>query len=219
MVKTPISREVLVQRALELADAEGLAAVTLRRLAQELDVTPMALYWHVANKDELLDAMGDALFENIVVPQDGPWSQRLEILLHALVDALRAHPSSSTLAFGRVMASDRGLDLTEGALAVLHDAGFDSERSSQIARQALQTAVMLVQAEPGAEQHAGSPDQRQQHVDAKRAALEALPPERYPYLTAAGTSLLLCDDLSDYYRDGIGLFLAGVRAWTSMPVG
>ena len=219
MVKTPMSREVLVQRALEVADAEGLAAVTIRRLAQELDVTPMALYWHVANKDELLDAMGDALFENIVLPGPGPWAERLEVVLIALVEALRAHPASATLAFPRVMASEKGLDLTETALAVLHEAGFDSERSSQIARQALQTAVMLVQAEPGAEQHAGSRSERQVQVDAKRAALATLSPERYPHLAACATYLLLCDDLSDYYRDGIDLFLAGVRAWTAAPVG
>ena len=219
MVRTPISREVLVQRALELADAEGLAAVTIRRLAQELDVTPMALYWHVANKDELLDAMGDALFENMVLPGPGSWSERLEVVLVALVDALRAHPASATLAFGRVMASEKGLDLTETALAVLHEAGFDSQRSSQIARQALQTAVMLVQAEPGAEQHAGAPSQRQLQVDAKQVALAALSPERYPHLAACSTYLLLCDDLSDYYRDGIDLFLAGVRARTTTPVG
>jgi AcrR family transcriptional regulator len=46
-----LSREAVIDRALDVADREGLAAVSIRRIAQDFDVTPMALYWHVKNKD------------------------------------------------------------------------------------------------------------------------------------------------------------------------
>ncbi len=65
--RTDLSRAAIVDRALSIADAEGLDAVTIRRLGQELGVTPMALYWHVKNKEELLDAMGDRLFDDVVI--------------------------------------------------------------------------------------------------------------------------------------------------------
>ena len=63
--RAELSRELIVDRAVEMADAEGLEAVSIRRLGQEFGVTPMALYWHVQNKDELLAAMGDRIFAGL----------------------------------------------------------------------------------------------------------------------------------------------------------
>jgi TetR/AcrR family tetracycline transcriptional repressor len=57
-----LTRDAVVEVALTMADAGGLDTLTIRRLATHFGVTPMALYWHVKNKDELLDAMGDAVF-------------------------------------------------------------------------------------------------------------------------------------------------------------
>src|SRR5947208_254282 len=54
--RSDLNRHAIVQRALTLMDTEGADAITIRRIAQEFGVTPMALYWHVANKDELLAA-------------------------------------------------------------------------------------------------------------------------------------------------------------------
>src|SRR5947209_6448913 len=115
MAKNDLSREAIVERALDIADAETLDAVTIRRLGQEFGVTPMALYWHVANKDELLDAMGDALFAALEVdaPDDADWDVQIEAIVHALVMALRRHPGSRELAFRRIMQCPAGLALTE----------------------------------------------------------------------------------------------------------
>ena len=51
-----------------MADLDGLAAVSIRRIAQDFGVTPMALYWHVKNKDELLAAMGDRILSAVDMP-------------------------------------------------------------------------------------------------------------------------------------------------------
>src|SRR5579875_3322686 len=93
--KAELSRATIVDRALEVADSEGLDAVTIRRLAQDLGVTPMALYWHVRNKDELLDAMGDRLYASLSYDTgaDAPWDEQLRAVVRALVDALRQHPT------------------------------------------------------------------------------------------------------------------------------
>ena len=60
----------MVDRALALADAHGLEALTIRRLAQDLGVTPMALYWHFRSKEELLAALGDRVWTEIDVNLD-----------------------------------------------------------------------------------------------------------------------------------------------------
>ena len=73
-----LTRAAVAERALRLADAEGLEAVTIRRLAQELGVTPMALYWHFKNKDELLAATVEHSYRKWRASAP-TWRERLDI--------------------------------------------------------------------------------------------------------------------------------------------
>ncbi len=208
-----LSRNTVVRRALELADAEGIEAVTIRRLGQDFGVTPMALYWHVSNKDELLAAMGDELFAGIDLALDAsqPWSDRLDVLLVRIVDALRAHPGSVSLAFPRVLMCDEGRDLAEAVLALLREAGFSVRDSADLATQAMRTAVTLVSALPGAAP-GQSDDEHEALLAMKRTGLTTLPADRYPALIEAADVLLDCDDEQAYYSSGIALFVAGAQA-------
>src|SRR5262249_47780549 len=63
-----LSREQIVRAAIEVADAEGIEAVTMRRIATELGVGTMSLYWHVPTKDNLLELMRDALMGEVQMP-------------------------------------------------------------------------------------------------------------------------------------------------------
>ena len=80
-----LTRDAVIGVALSIADSEGLENVTIRRLAQHFSVTPMALYWHVKNKEELLDAMGDKVFEGLRFRPSFvlPWDQEYRELLDA----------------------------------------------------------------------------------------------------------------------------------------
>ena len=91
---------------MEFADADGLEAVTIRRLAQDLGVTPMALYWHFADKDALLLAIAERLWDEAAAElgdvsdvQSGQagWAQ-LDEIVGAAVTVLRARPGCATLA-------------------------------------------------------------------------------------------------------------------------
>src|SRR3712207_3087264 len=82
--RTTLTPRAVVEGALALAEAEGLGAVTIRRLAKELGVTPMALYWHFRSKDELLDGMAARIFEEVglaVVDASAAWQEQLRVLL------------------------------------------------------------------------------------------------------------------------------------------
>src|SRR5258705_2061428 len=89
-----LSRATVAEHALKLADAEGLDAITIRRLAQELGVTPMALYWHFKNKDELLLGITDHVMSEVRADRSAadPWPAQLRAMVTALVRAMRAHP-------------------------------------------------------------------------------------------------------------------------------
>src|SRR5689334_21022630 len=147
--RTRLSRQAVVDRGLALADAGGLDALTIRRLAQDLGVTPMALYWHFRSKEELTAALAERVWSEISADTDPgqPWAQQLRGLLESLIAVLRAHPCASQLLAGSEKQSPAAMAVTEVALEVLHQGGFDAKHASAVARNALWTGLMLVMSE------------------------------------------------------------------------
>ena len=214
MAKSDLNRDAIVERALAIADAEGLDAISVRRISKEFGVTPMALYWHVQNKDELLDAMGDRIFAAVRLSEDDdsvPWDARLREIVGALVAAFRQHPTCTELVYRRIFASPDGRQIAERTLRLLRQAGFGSRETADIGTYALQTAVMLVSADPGSEV-GRTTETLEAELAHKRAGLEQLPVEQFPYIREMAEDLLHCDDMDAYYRLGVDLFVSGARA-------
>jgi AcrR family transcriptional regulator len=211
--RTRLSKDAVVGRALALADSLGLEALTIRRLAQDLGVTPMALYWHFRSKEELLGALGDRVWAEISLDLDpaASWPEQLRGLLESLIGMLRAHPSGSQLLLsGEKLHSDASLLATETTLAVLRRGGFDLAQASEIARSALWTGLMLVMSEAGFNP-ALPPDQRAEQQRQALIRLAMLPPDQFPCLVASAGPMTAHDDPEFHYRFGIDLFIAGVE--------
>ena len=208
-----LSKSAVVGRAIALADAEGLDALTIRRLAQELGVTPMALYWHFRNKDELLNGLSDQFWSEIDTDVDdaAPWPDQLRALLDSLVHVLREHPSASQLLVAGEKQSPAALEAIEVTLEVLSRGGFDPRRASAIARSGLWTGLMLAMSEPGYGPSL-SETERAEQQRRNRIRLAMLPPDRYPCLVEAAEPMTDCDDPDFHYRFGIDLFIRGVQA-------
>ncbi|WP_433358974.1 TetR/AcrR family transcriptional regulator [Streptosporangium sp. CA-115845] len=212
MAPEKLTRQAVIEQALKLADTDGLQAVTIRRLAAELGVTPTALYWHVKNKDELLSALADHLLAALVADVDPnrPWSRRLRTMITALVEQTRAHPYLSTLLpMIDKSAAEGYLRATDTAIGLLTEAGFTLQEADQVATYLLLGATAMVSCQPGG----GSDEEeatelRRQH----RLDLERLPPGRYPHLAAFAATLSTPPDLDAYYSFGIDLLLSAVKA-------
>lgn len=212
--RTRLSKAAVVDRALALSDSEGLDALTIRRLATELGVTPMALYWHFRSKEELLGGLADRIWAEIDtdVDETADWPQQLRGLLESLLRVLREHPSASSfLLTGQKLNSEAALVATETTLGVLRRAGFDPQRAAAIARSALWTGLMLVMSEPGFEPGMAEAD-RAEMMRQSRVRLALLPPGRYPRVVEAAGPLTACDDPDQHYQFGVDLFIAGVQA-------
>ncbi|HUC22145.1 MAG TPA: TetR family transcriptional regulator [Streptosporangiaceae bacterium] len=209
-----LSKSAVVERGLALADAEGLEAVTIRRLAADLGVTPMALYWHFRSKDELLVGLAERVWAEIDVDvePDAAWSAQLRFLLESLIRVLRAHPSASQLLLsGEKRTSEAAMAANEVALEVLSRAGFDAEHAASIARNALFNGIMLVMSEPGFEPGLTEAE-RVEHQRLARVRLSLLPPDKFPRLVECAIPLTACDDPDFHYKLGVDLFVAGVQA-------
>ena len=215
--RSRLSKKTVVDRGLALADASGLDGLTIRRLAQDLRVTPMALYWHFRSKEELLGGLVDRVWSEIDtnVDEAADWPQQLRGLLESLLRVLREHPSASTLlATGEKLNAEAALEATETTLAVLRRAGFGPERATAIARSALWTGLMLVMSEPGFEPGMTEAE-RAELQRRKRVQLALLPPGRYPYVVEAAGPMTACDNPDQHYQFGVDLFIAGVQAVAS----
>ncbi len=91
--RAPLSQDRVLQAAVELADAIGIEALSMRRLAQELGVVPMALYKHVANRDELLDGMVDAVLGEIEPAAPAvDWRTAVRLRVLSARQAVLRHP-------------------------------------------------------------------------------------------------------------------------------
>lgn len=205
-----LSREAIVESALALADAEGLEAVTIRRLAQENGVTPMAMYWHFEDKEALLDGLADHLIASVRLPEPGtgPWDGQLHGILAAFLATIRPHPAVAGLMLRRMLVAEPGLVLAERVLDLLDEAGFPAARAAEIGTFLICSIIALAGADPAA--RPGS-DDMEQVIREKSALLAALPPARYPRVVAAAPALIACRGDDEYYALNLDLLVQGVR--------
>jgi TetR/AcrR family tetracycline transcriptional repressor len=210
-VRTRLSPDVIVASAVALADTEGLEAVTIRRLAQEHDVTPMAMYWHFSDKEALLDGIAEYLIGGVRLPEptDEAWDVQLRAILGAFLAAIRPHPSIAGLALKRILVCEPGLALAERALGLLREAGLSPDKSADVGTFLLCSVISMVANEPGPERRIEG-EARETMIRQKMAAFATLSPARYPNVLAAGKSLAICADEDDYFAVNLDLLVAGV---------
>jgi TetR/AcrR family tetracycline transcriptional repressor len=207
-----LTREAIIVSAVTLADAEGLEAVTIRRLAQEHGVTPMAMYWHFNDKESLLDGLAEFLIDAVELPgpSDAPWDRQLRGILLAFVAAIRPHPSVAGLMLRRILVAESGLAIAERVLGLLRKAGFSPGRAAEVGTFLICSIITMAVADPAP----GPPptgEEREQSLRDKRARLESLPPSRYPNVIAAAPALVQCREEDDYFALNLDLLVQGVR--------
>jgi AcrR family transcriptional regulator len=127
--REPLTREKIVEKALELLDAEGVEGISMRRLGDALGVEAMALYHHFPNKDAILDGVLDRIVEETgpAIPRQEAVSDWKAVMLSgpaAAGRALEAHPKAGWLFLGRQYATAPSLQMLEAPLQILYAAGF-----------------------------------------------------------------------------------------------
>jgi AcrR family transcriptional regulator len=209
-----LSKAAVAERALRLGDEEGLEAVTIRRLAQELGVTAMALYWHFKNKDELLLGIIDHALSRVRADRAAgdPWISQLRAMVEALVTVMREHPSLPDLM--QAVAKNDGESFrraTDDALALLAAGGFSVEEAYWVASYLLHGAIGLVQAQPDCPANV-PPEDAAEWRRQKRLTLESLSPDKFPMMVAFAATYSRAPDNERYYSFGIDVIMAGVEA-------
>ena len=129
--REPLNRQRALVSAIELADTGGIAALTMRKLAQALDVEAMSLYHHVANKDDILDGMVDLVFAEIELPAgDLDWSTAMRQRARSLRSALVRHPWAIGIIDSRSAPGPATLRHHDAVIGCCRRAGFSVEMSA-----------------------------------------------------------------------------------------
>ncbi|WP_084959019.1 TetR/AcrR family transcriptional regulator [Thermoactinospora rubra] len=121
-----LSREQIVKAAQEILDAEGLEALSMRKLGAKLNAGATSLYWHVANKDELLELVYDEAWGAVRLPDpdETSWREVMTTFAYSLQDAMMRHPWMTSL-IGRMAAlGPNALRLTDRLRKAFKKAGF-----------------------------------------------------------------------------------------------
>lgn len=123
--REPLSRDRVLRAAVELADAHGLDALSMRRLGEELGVEAMSLYNHVRNKDEILDGIVDLVAGEIALPdaRDG-WKEAMRRRAISAHEVLMRHPWATMLLLSRVNVGPAMLRYIDATIGCLRAAGF-----------------------------------------------------------------------------------------------
>ena len=124
-VREPVTRERALMAAVAIADTDGIAALTMRRLAQDLGVEAMSLYHHVANKDEVLDGITDLVVGEIRVPPRGTdWRTAMRARAISAHEVLLAHPWAAMMIMSRLIVGPGITGYLNSTLGRLREGGF-----------------------------------------------------------------------------------------------
>lgn len=204
-----LSKQRVVLEAIRLADREGVDGLSMRRLAGVLGAGAMSLYHYVANKDELLDAMIDIVFDEIELPSsEADWQSAMRSEAVSTRQVLARHPWAIALMESRTTPGPANLRHREAVTACLRKAGFSVAMATH-ANWLLDSYVHGFALQDASLQFATADEFADMTED---VYLPQLPPEEFPYLNESAAALLAAGyDPAEEFLFGLDLILAALE--------
>jgi AcrR family transcriptional regulator len=201
-----LSSEQVAAAALELLDREGLEALSMRRLAEQLGVGTMTLYGYFRSKEELLDAVIDAaVADREPFVFDGTWQEQIRRLMHRSRRRLSRHPALVKVRADRPVLRPEALRFAETGLTILRRAGFDRTDAARAFRLLFTYVFGYV---------SFSPDETAEKAKREsRAASSVLPLDEYPALRDTSEELAEAMAGQETFEFGLDRIIDGFEAY------
>ena len=214
--RAPLSQDAIVHAALRVLDRDGSAGLSMRRVADELGTGPASLYWHVANKDALINLIIDQVASEIPLPEPDPdrWQEQLKDWMLGVRQVFGRHPGVAALTLGRVPTGPNVLRWAEWTLALLRGAGIP-DRIAAFAGDLLGLylgATGYEAAMPPMTSPTGEPLSLEERVAMIRGYFASLPADQVPNVVAT------VDDLvgggpDERFALGLDVILRGLASY------
>jgi AcrR family transcriptional regulator len=206
-----------VTAALAVLDREGLDRLTMRRVAEELGTGAGALYWHVANKEELLHLLIDRVLGELELPEPDPsrWQEQLKELAREMRRLLKRHRDVARVTLGRIPMGQNLVRFTEWQLTLLRGAGLpDSAAALTGDLFALYVGAFVYEESlpmvSPADEHASPAE----FIAMMHDYLASLPPDRFPHTVSLADDLM-SGDRDERFEFGLDVIVRGLGAWSN----
>jgi AcrR family transcriptional regulator len=210
-VRTPrntLSPELIVRTALDLMESDGTSAFSLRALAAELGVGPMALYTYFRNKDDLYDAVRNHLMGLLpLVPVGESWQDQVRAVCRSLRSLMLQHPCLAQLLAGRPLSGHETARVAEGLLGVLRSAGFDKQTAARTHTTLFTYVLGSTSWEIQMAAERRDPDAWRR----LRTTVESLSPTEFPTVVELAPELARTTAGDDQFNYGLDLLIAGLE--------
>jgi TetR/AcrR family tetracycline transcriptional repressor len=213
--RTPLTQRAIVDAALRVLEREGSEGLSMRRVAEELGTGPASLYWHVANKDELVNLLIDRVASEIPLPPPDPdhWEEQLKDWLLEAREAFKRYPGVAGLTLGRIPVGPTLVRWTEWGLALLRGAGVP-DRIATYAFDLLGLYLGASSYEDGMPPPApaGQPLSMEELAKMIRGYFESLPSEQFPNVHAT-LDELFSGGAEERFRLGLEVIVRGLASY------
>jgi AcrR family transcriptional regulator len=211
--RLPLSRDAIVDAALAILDTDGVDALTIRRLGQELGTGSASLYWHIAGKDELCELVYDRIMGEIELPAPDPahWEDQLKELARQGYRAMLSHNDAVRLSIGRPPAGPNSLRIVEWMLGLMRGAGIPDEPAAYFGNSLgrfLDASVL----EASMAVSPGNADASADRAAETREYWAHLPVDQFPNVTAV-SELTFAGDDDALFEFGLDLLMRGLAAY------
>jgi AcrR family transcriptional regulator len=210
-----LTKAAIVDAAMKVLDADGLDAVTMRRVAQELDTGAASLYAHVADKEELITLLMERVIGEVPVPEpDGEieWQEHAKQYGRAVRATLAAHNDIARAAFARIPLGPNALRGAEMMMGVLRSSGLPDQVVAFAADLMPLYVTAVAYEESLYSQQEVSAEDMAAYAAQMRDYFAALPAEEFPNLTALAGPLTAAPTGDERFEFGLEVLVRGLAA-------
>jgi AcrR family transcriptional regulator len=206
--RNTLNSELIVTKALELMEGRGLDSFSLRALAGELGVGPMAIYTYFRNKDELYDAVRDHLMGLLPAVQAGAaWPDQVRAVCRGLRRLMLQHHCLAQLLASRPLIGHETARVAEGLLSVLHSAGFEKETAARTHT----TLFTYVLGATSWEIQMATEQRDPEGLRRLRTTMESLSATKFPTVVELAPELARTTGGDEQFDYGLDLLIRGLR--------
>lgn len=217
--RTPLTRDAIVDAALHVLDEVGMDGLSMRRVAQELGTGAASLYWHVRNKEQLLQLIFERVTQQTELPEPDPsrWQEQLRELAHRMRAIMHSHRDVARISLGRIPTGPVLALYSEWLFTLLKPLGIPDQVIAYLGDFfGLYVGAYAFEESLGTEAFTGGDMSPEQFFGMLRDYLLSLPADRFPYVRSA-VDALFSGGPDERYAFGVELILRGLSTYAAKP--